>query len=96
MIYVDRENGVRYKIDGESKVEFGPVEDRRCWDTLYDLVTERLRWMAGMAGTDERSGTILLLLGKGQKARFEVRPYGRDGLVISIEENPRERLNAEL
>lgn len=79
VIYLDREHGVRLKVGSAMRVELDPL------GRLFQPTVERLQ---EMAGTDQRAGTIRLSLASTGMAEFEVRPYGREGLVITVTQNP--------
>lgn len=79
VVYVDRDAGVRGKVRGELRTMMPPL------GKLHDPAIARLQ---EMAGTDQRAGTIRLDVGGKGPALIELRPYGRDGVVLTIEENP--------
>lgn len=79
VVYIDREGGVRWKIGSETETSFPPLA--RLYDPLIDQLQQ-------MAGSDQRVGTIRLDIARIGFAVFELRRYGSDGVVMTIEENP--------
>lgn len=79
VVYIDRERGVRHKVGVDTQLAF-ELPGR-----TFELAVDRLK---EFAEADQRAGTIRISIESVGMAVFEVRPFGRDGLVLTVEENP--------